>query len=91
MQDKDSRHRFILEKAQVRGVLVRLDATWREVLTRAEYPPNVRQVLGHAMAAMPLLTSMIKFTGKLTLQARGSGPVTLLVVQGRMFIRVWCR
>jgi len=34
------------------------------------------------MAAMPLLTSMIKFTGKLTLQARGSGPVTLLVVQG---------
>jgi len=82
MQDKDSRHRFILEKAQVRGVLVRLDTTWREVLARAEYPPNVRQVLGHAMAAMPLLTSMIKFTGKLTLQARGSGPVTLLVVQG---------
>ena len=82
MQHKDSRHRFILEKAQVRGVLVRLDATWREVLQRAEYPPNVRQVLGHAMAAMPLLTSMIKFTGKLTLQARGAGPVTLLVVQG---------
>lgn len=82
MQDKDNRHRFILEKAQVRGVLVRLSDTWREVLTRTEYPPNVQQVLGHAMAAMPLLTSMIKFTGKLTLQARGSGPVTLLVVQG---------
>jgi len=82
MPDKDSRHRFILEKSQVRGVLVRLDDTWREVLQRAEYPLNVRQVLGHAMAAMPLLTSMIKFTGKLTLQARGSGPVTLLVVQG---------
>ncbi len=82
MQDKDSRHRFILEKAQVRGVLVRLDTTWREVLALADYPPNVQQVLGHAMAAMPLLASMIKFTGKLTLQARGSGPVTLLVVQG---------
>lgn len=79
---KDTRQRFILEKAQVRGVLVRLDATWREVLARAEYPPNVQQVLGHAMAAMPLLTSMIKFSGKLTLQAKGSGPVTLLVVQG---------
>jgi len=82
MQEKDTRHRFILEKAQVRGVLVRLDATWREVLTRAEYPPNVQQVLGHAMAAIPLLTSMIKFTGKLTLQARGTGPVNLMVVQG---------
>lgn len=82
MVEKDSRHRFILEKAQVRGVLVRLDSTWREVLSRADYPPNVQQVLGHAMAAMPLLASMIKFTGKLTLQARGSGPLTLLVVQG---------
>ena len=82
MQNKDSRHRFILEKVQVRGVLVRLDATWREALSRADYPPNVQQVLGHAMAAIPLLTSMIKFTGKLTLQARGSGPMTLLVVQG---------
>ncbi len=61
---------------------MRLDSTWREVLARAEYPPNVQQVLGHAMAAMPLLASMIKFTGKLTLQARGTGPLTLLVVQG---------
>lgn len=82
MQEKDIRHRFILEKAQVRGVLVRLDTTWREVLSRAEYPPNVQQVLGHAMVAIPLLASMIKFTGKLTLQAKGTGPVTLLVVQG---------
>ncbi len=82
MQKKDSRHRFILEKTRVRGVLVRLDATWKEVLSRADYPPNVQQILGHAMAAIPLLTSTIKFTGKMTLQARGTGPLTLLVVQG---------
>lgn len=81
MPDKDSRYRFLLEKTNVRGVLVHLDETWKEVHRRAEYPPNVRRILGHAMVAMPLLASTIKFSGKLTLQARGSGPVTLLVVQ----------
>lgn len=81
MPDKDSRYRFLLENANIRGVLVYLDDTWKEVLRRAEYPDKVRQVLGHAMAAMPLLASTIKFSGKMTLQASGTGPVTLLVVQ----------
>lgn len=81
MPNKDSRYRFVLEKTNVRGVVVNLQDTWREVLSRADYPPNVRRVLGHAMVAMPLLASTIKFDGKLTLQARGSGPVGLLVVQ----------
>jgi molecular chaperone Hsp33 len=81
MTDKDSRYRFLLEKANVRGVLVHLDETWQEARSRADYPGNVRQVLGHAMAAIPLMASTIKFDGKLTLQARGSGPVSLLVVQ----------
>lgn len=82
MQSDDNRTRFILEQSNIRGVLVRLSETWREVLSRAEYPPNVQQVLGHAMVAIPLLASTIKFEGKLTLQARGTGPVNLLVVQG---------
>lgn len=82
MNSKDNRYRFILEKPNVRGVLVRLNDTWQEILSRAEYPPNVQQVLGQAMVAIPLLASTIKFTGKLTLQAKGTGPVSLLVVQG---------
>jgi len=82
MESKDKRHRFILEKAQIRGVLVHLNDTWREVLARADYPPNVQQLLGQAMVAIPLLASTIKFSGKLTLQARGTGPLSLLVVQG---------
>ncbi|OED42194.1 hypothetical protein AB833_07790 [Chromatiales bacterium (ex Bugula neritina AB1)] len=81
MPDKDSRYRFLLEKANVRVIIVQLDETWKEVLRRAEYPRNVQRVLSHAMVAVPLLASTIKFDGRLTLQARGSGPVKLLVVQ----------
>ena len=60
---------------------MQLDDTWQETLGRAAYPPNVRRVLGHAMTAIQLMASTIKFSGKLTLQARGTGPVSLLVVQ----------
>jgi molecular chaperone Hsp33 len=81
MQAKDSRYRFLLENSNIRGVVVYLNDTWREVLGRADYPVGVREILGHAMVAMPLLASTVKFGGRMTLQAKGSGPVTLLVVQ----------
>ena len=37
--DKDVLQRFLLERAGVRGVFVRLGASWREVAGRAAYPP----------------------------------------------------
>ncbi|MGH8455340.1 MAG: Hsp33 family molecular chaperone HslO, partial [Nevskiales bacterium] len=45
------------------------------------YPDAVRQLLGEAMAAGPLLASTLKLEGQLTLQAEGEGPVKLLLVQ----------
>lgn len=81
MSQRDTLHRFLIDKTHVRGEFVRLEASWQEVLGRAEYPENVRDILGEAMAAAALLTATIKFDGRLTLQARGNGPLHLLVVQ----------
>ena len=58
-----------------------LDATWRAVLDRRDYPPALQSVLGEAMAAAALLAATIKFDGRLSLQAQGNGPVTLLFVE----------
>jgi len=77
----DSLTRFVFEGAPVRGEIVHLDATWRAVLERHEYPPVLRTVLGELMAAAALLSSTIKFTGSLIMQVQGSGPVKLLVVE----------
>ena len=77
----DTLHRFLIENANVRGELVHLDSSWRSILACADYPPVIRQVLGNAMAAVALMSATIKFSGKLTLQVRGSGPVNLLVMQ----------
>ena len=81
MQEKDTLHRFIIERTNVRGEWVHLDATWQAVLERADYPDAVRETLGEAMAAVALLAATIKFEGSLILQINGDGPLKMLVVQ----------
>ena len=77
----DNLHRFVFEHAPIRGEIVRLDATWRAVLERRDYPPALRDVLGEFMAAAALLVTTLKFQGRLIMQAQSAGPVTLLVVE----------
>jgi molecular chaperone Hsp33 len=81
MIDRDSLRRFVFEHSQVRGQLVHLDASWRAVQARFDYAPVVRDLLGQALAASALLVATLKMEGSLTLQIRGDGPVSLLVVQ----------
>ncbi len=75
---------FMFDRADVRGAVVNLDATWREVLLRRDYPLAVRTLLGEAMAAAALLSSTIKFAGALVLQTQASeadAPMRLMVVE----------
>jgi molecular chaperone Hsp33 len=78
----DSLLRFLFEDAGVRGEHVHLDASWQAVLDTHPYPPEVRALLGQALAAVALLSATIKFRGSLILQIQSEGPLTLLVAQG---------
>jgi molecular chaperone Hsp33 len=80
-RDDDSLHRFVFEHTEVRGELVRLDASWRAVLERQAYPAPVRDLLGQALAAATLLSATIKIDGFLHLQLQGDGPLELLLVE----------
>ena len=77
----DTLNRFVFEHAAVRGEIVRLDATWRAVLTRHTYPIPVRDLLGETLAASALLAATLKFEGALIMQMQGNGPVTLAVAE----------
>jgi molecular chaperone Hsp33 len=77
----DNLQRFVFEDAPIRGEIVRLDATYRAVLDRRDYPPAVREVLGELMAASALLASTLKFEGKLIMQIEGDGPIKLLMAE----------
>lgn len=81
MRDRDSLHRFIIENSRVRGEMVHLDASWKKILERNDYPSVIKKQLGDALAAVALLSATIKYKGKIILQIRGDGPLHLLVVQ----------
>jgi len=77
----DTLQRFLFERAGIRGEVVHLDATWREALSRHDYPPAVRSLLGQMMASCLLLSATLKFEGSITMQIQGDGPINLMVVE----------
>lgn len=84
MSTPDHLYRFLFERANVRGQIVHLEDAYQGVIQRRDYPPVLRNLLGHAMAAAALLSTTIKFRGSLSLQVQGKGDqqgLTLLVVQ----------
>ena len=78
---EDVLHRFLLERAGVRGVLVRLGAAWREVAARAEYPGALSALLGQSLAASALLTGNIKLDGALSIELKSAGALRLLFAE----------
>ena len=81
----DELHKFLFEGLPVRGMLVRLTDSWREVLRRREgsepFATPVRQLLGEIAAAGVLMQANIKFNGAVILQIMGDGPVKLAVAE----------
>jgi molecular chaperone Hsp33 len=78
---KDTLQKFIFDNAAVRGELVEISDTWREIQARHSYPPAVKTVLGEMVAAAALLSANLKFNGAIIMQIHGDGPVRLLVVE----------
>ena len=73
--------KFIFDNAAVRGEFIDISATWREVMSRHDYPAPVQLVLGEMVAAAALLSANLKFNGSIIMQIHGDGPVRLLVVE----------
>ena len=70
---------FQIDRFGLRGRLVRLGETVDTVLGRHDYPDSVARLLGEALALAACLASSVKYEGVFTLQAKGNGPVSLLV------------
>ena len=81
-------HKFLFADLPVRGMLVKLDGAWTEILQRralnsttGAYPVPVQSLLGEMAAAAVLMQASIKFDGALVLQINGDGPVKLAVAE----------
>ncbi len=72
--------RFIFETVDIRGEIVQLEQSYAELLSKHHYPAPVANLLGEFLSASVLLSTSIKYQGRLSLQARSSGPVPLIAV-----------
>ncbi len=73
---------FSLDSAPVRGRIARLGAGALDpILRRHDYPRPVAMLLGEALILAALVGSLLNAEGRLTVQAQGAGPVTLLVAE----------
>ncbi len=82
-------HKFVFDGLPVRGMLVRLDDSWQDLLKRREtpFPLPVRTLLGELTAAAVLMQANLKFNGALVLQMHGDGPLKLLVAEAQSDLR----
>jgi molecular chaperone Hsp33 len=77
----DRLSRFILDAAGVRGVHVSLRETWAQIRARGDDPAAGAALLGETVAAAALFTGHVKIGGRLSVQARGEGPLRLLFAE----------
>lgn len=70
---------FFLPKRPVRGRLVRLGTLAGALLSCHDHPASVNRLVGQTMALAAALATALKFRGSFSIQAKGDGPVSLLL------------
>jgi molecular chaperone Hsp33 len=78
--DLDAVTRFLFEALDVRGAFVRMGPAWQAMQDGRGYDDTVRDLLGELTATSVLIGSQLKQPGRLTVQLKGHGPVSLLLV-----------
>ncbi len=81
MSNRDSVQRFLFENTDIRGERVVLQSSFDKALAAHNYPNPIREILGELTAAAVLLSNTLKFSGVMSLQAKGTGPLSLLMVE----------
>lgn len=77
----DTLHRFTFAKLPVRGEVIDLSKSFQQICDQHQYPDNVRQLLGEALAACALMTEIIKIEGSISLQLQSDSYLKLLLVE----------
>lgn len=76
----DCVRRLLFEELDIRGALVQLHGCWQRMHAGRDYAEVVRRTLGEMTAVTALIACNLKQPGRLTFQAQGDGPVSLLVI-----------
>jgi molecular chaperone Hsp33 len=80
MSSSSTVQRFLLETLDIRGAIVKLTDVWQALQHERDYSPALAGLLGEMAAVCAVIAGNLKQPGRLTFQARGSGPIKHLVV-----------
>ena len=72
--------RFLFDELDIRGALVQLGPTWRQMQHGRSYDPAVQALLGEMAAVTTIIAANLKRPGRITFQLSGHGAVPLLVI-----------
>jgi molecular chaperone Hsp33 len=81
MNKKDLIQRFIFENHDVRGEWVRLDQTYQTIVQQHPYNQVLKHLLGELLVITSLLSAIVKFKGRLTVQFQAKNKLKLLMAQ----------
>lgn len=73
---------FLLNHSRIRGRIAKMGPVIDEILNRHRYPAAVSHLLGEALLVAGLLATLLEPGGKITIQAKGMGPINFMVVDG---------
>lgn len=77
----DDSFRFLFKDADIRGETVTLDHVLTDLLAAHDYGAGIRRLLGEVAAATVVISNNLKFDGRVVLQGRSEGPVSLIMLE----------
>lgn len=77
--ENDVRQRFIFDNSDIRGEILSLQESYQTVLRQTRYPPPIAHLIGEFLAGACLLSATLKFDGIFSLQASGTGPLSMIM------------
>lgn len=77
----DKLQKFIFEDLPVKGSLVHLHASWKEICLHANPDEDFTRLFAETLCTSVLLTSNIKFRGSISLQIQSQGRLALVLGQ----------
>lgn len=77
----DQLQRFTFVEADVRGTMVTLSQSYRELIGNHQYPAPAATLLGQFAAAATLLATLLKHDASVIIQAHGSGLLSTVMAE----------
>ena len=81
MNNQDIRQRFLFDGTDIRGEITTLTASYQAIVTQQQYPSSVANILGEFLVAASLLSATLKFSGIVSIQAMGGGPLSTIMAE----------